>query len=109
MNILTELVACCSSLSCFRGWRVCLFGPGTSSTRCSVREDVTNVVECSEEEYPGAKSVVGVVGRPRTGLLWDEYWMFTLSSGLGRTGSNGDWPARLDPIGHMILVIMPVQ
>ncbi len=67
------------------------------------------MVECSEEGYPGPKSVSGVVGRPRAGLLWDENWMFTLPSGLGRTGSNGDWPARLDPKGHMTLVIMPVQ
>jgi hypothetical protein len=67
------------------------------------------VVECSEEEYPAPKSVVGVVGRPGAGLLWDRIWMFTLSSELGRTCSNGDWPARLGQNSHMTIVITPVQ
>lgn len=67
------------------------------------------MVGCSGEEYPAPKDVVGVVGRPRAGLLWDKIWMFTLSSELGRTCSNGDWPARLDHDSHMTIVITPVQ
>jgi hypothetical protein len=79
------LWACSSSPRCVPVWLVCLFGPGTSPTRYFVKHEATNVDIMIREEYPTPDGVVGVVGHPRAGLLWDEVSMFTVPSDLAAT------------------------